>query len=216
MRGIGVTPPPLQKNLIGFAHISGVALEESGWVQTHPNPPVASPLAIGPQSGSKFKKKFGTPSLRPEKYAESIGEIRFQIRSQSPDIFAILWPPCLLYPIRRNAASTTTRVAYTLHWAMPRAAISSWEFWDSLYNTFNLSSMVLESSSLSDCSDTSSRHADNEVISFNIHGSVSTTSWKNWHNNINIRGHFVNGINPGARTDGGKTGLGVWYRKVSK
>jgi len=48
MRGIGVTPsppPPCKKILIGFAHISGVALEESGWVQTHPNPPVASPLA---------------------------------------------------------------------------------------------------------------------------------------------------------------------------
>ena len=65
------------------------------------------------QSGSKLKKirkkNFSTP-LRPEKYAESIGEIRFQIRSQSREIFAILWPPCLLFPIRRNAASTTTRV----------------------------------------------------------------------------------------------------------
>ena len=39
-------PPPCKKILIGFAHISGVALEESGWVQTHPNPPVASPLNI--------------------------------------------------------------------------------------------------------------------------------------------------------------------------
>jgi len=40
----------------------------------------------------------------------------------------LLWPPCLPYPIRRNAASTTTRVADTLHWAMPCAqcaAISS-------------------------------------------------------------------------------------------
>jgi len=45
MRGIGV-PPPCKKFLIGFAQISGEALEESGWVQTHPNPPVASPLIM--------------------------------------------------------------------------------------------------------------------------------------------------------------------------
>jgi len=32
-------PPPCKKILIGFVHISGVALGESGWVQTHPNPP---------------------------------------------------------------------------------------------------------------------------------------------------------------------------------
>ena len=87
--------------------------------------------ATGPQSGSKFKKNFGiqffSPPLRPEKYAESIGEIRFQIRPQSREIFAILWPPCLLYPIRHNAASATMRVADTLHWATPCAAISSYE-----------------------------------------------------------------------------------------
>jgi len=80
--------------------------------------------ATGPQSGYNFKnkifgKQFFSPPLRPEKYAESVGEIRFQIRSQSREIFAILWPPCLLFPIRRNAASTTTRVADTLHWACP-------------------------------------------------------------------------------------------------
>ena len=66
-----------------------------------------------------------SPPLGPEKYAEPIGEIRFQIRSQSREIFAILWPSCLLFPIRRNAASTTTRVADTSHWATPCAAISS-------------------------------------------------------------------------------------------
>jgi len=52
--------------------------------------------ATGPQSGSNFKKKFSeniyffSPPLRREKYAESIGEIRFQIRSQSREIFAFL------------------------------------------------------------------------------------------------------------------------------
>jgi len=43
-----------------------------------------------PQSGSNFQKcfrnHFSSPPLRPEKYAESIGEIRFQIRSQSPEM----------------------------------------------------------------------------------------------------------------------------------
>jgi len=68
--------------------------------------------ATGPQSGSNFKKFFFrkpmfSPPLWPEKYAESNGEIRFQIRSQSPEIFAFLWPPCLRYQIRRNTASTT-------------------------------------------------------------------------------------------------------------
>ena len=89
--------------------------------------------ATGPQSGSKFQKKisgkqFLSPPLRPEKYAESIGEIRFQIRSQSREIFATLCPPCLLYTKRRNAATTTTRAADTMHWAMPCAAISSFVY----------------------------------------------------------------------------------------
>ena len=40
-----VVPLPYKKFLIGFAQISEVALEGSGLVQTHRNPPVASPLA---------------------------------------------------------------------------------------------------------------------------------------------------------------------------
>jgi len=36
----------------------------------------------------KFRKTIFSPPLRPEKYVESIGEIRFQIRSQSREIFA--------------------------------------------------------------------------------------------------------------------------------
>jgi len=37
-----------------------------------------------------FGKQFFSPPLRPEKYAESIGEIRFQIRSQQRELFALL------------------------------------------------------------------------------------------------------------------------------
>jgi len=50
-------------------------------------------------------------------------------------IFAILWPPRLLFPPRSNAASTTTRVADTSHWATPCAAFSSykWNCCDALY-----------------------------------------------------------------------------------
>ena len=76
--------------------------------------PTVYPLQ-GRKVDPNFKKNsennfFRLHYVRPEEYAESIGEIRFQIRSQSREIFAILWPPCLLFPIRRNAASTTTRV----------------------------------------------------------------------------------------------------------
>jgi len=51
--------------------------------------------ATWPQSGSKFKKKIRKKTFfhlyyNPKKYADSIGEIRFQIRSQSPEIFDIL------------------------------------------------------------------------------------------------------------------------------
>jgi len=86
--------------------------------------------ATGPQSGSNFLKTFSETNFfclhyNQKKYAESIAEISFQIRSQSPEIFAFLWPPGLLNRIRRNAASTITRVADTLHWATPCAAISS-------------------------------------------------------------------------------------------
>jgi len=46
MRGIGVYtvyfPYPSQKFFTGFVQIS-VALEKSGWFQTHPNPTVALP-----------------------------------------------------------------------------------------------------------------------------------------------------------------------------
>jgi len=38
----------------------------------------------------KFSENNFAPPLRPEKYAESTGEIRFEIRSQTPEIFAIL------------------------------------------------------------------------------------------------------------------------------
>jgi len=59
------------------------------------NPSTVSHLAAtGPQSGSNFKKKFPetifSPSLRPEKYADSVGVFRFQIRSQSREIFPFL------------------------------------------------------------------------------------------------------------------------------
>ena len=68
--------------------------------------------ATGRQSGSKFKKKFWkifSPQLRPEKYAESNGEIRFQIRSQSGETFAILWPPCLLFPTPQRSVYNYAR-----------------------------------------------------------------------------------------------------------
>ena len=41
------------------------------------------------------------------------------------EIFAILWPPRLLFPRRCNAASTTTRMADNSHWATPCAAFSN-------------------------------------------------------------------------------------------
>jgi len=57
MRGIGVYPHPPCKKIIGFATISGVTLEKSGWVQTHPNPPVASPLSISQLGDSEVIQK---------------------------------------------------------------------------------------------------------------------------------------------------------------
>ena len=57
-----------------------------------PRAPTVQPLhgrKVHPNFKKFLKKKFFPPPLRPEKYAESIGEIRFQIRSQSQEIFQL-------------------------------------------------------------------------------------------------------------------------------
>jgi len=63
--------------------------------------------------------------IPPQKYAESISEIRFQIRWQLTEIFAILCSPGLVFPIGRNAASTTRRVGRYFALGLPCAAFSS-------------------------------------------------------------------------------------------
>jgi len=70
------------------------------------------------------KIKFIYPPLRPEKYADSMAKSVLK-SVHSYERFAILCPPRLLFPPCSNAASTTTRVADTSHWATPCAAFSS-------------------------------------------------------------------------------------------
>ena len=69
-----------------------------------------------------------------KKYAESIGEILFKTRWQLTEIFANLWPPCLLFLIRRSAASTTTRIGRYFALGLPCAASSSFTYNHSLTN----------------------------------------------------------------------------------